>query len=498
MQTVTPAATSSSVVTEVIRVRGLTFTYPKAPEPAVRGMDFSVGRGEIFGFLGPSGAGKSTTQKLLIGLLRGHGGEAAVWGKDPLAWGPDYYQRIGVSFELPNHYQKLTGLENLRFFASLYDGATLDPMELLDAVGLADDANTRVGKYSKGMQMRLTFARSLINDPELLYLDEPTSGLDPVNARKVKNMILDLKSRGRTVFLTTHDMATANELCDRVAFVVDGQIVALDTPTELKIARSQRLVRVEYRGENGRLETADFAMDGLADDPGVPRGAARAPRGDHPQPGSQPRRRVRGGHRQAADVTRLASALRLEVTLAGPAAVPARSGVLRAHLAGRAAADAAAPAPGRRALHPVGRPGHHRVLLRRGHRVLREAGAHPRRGHLHPAAVLGIPGRQTGCPAGDYTGRLGHRGHGCARVRLPSGAAAGGRGARDAADAAGGIHHLAAVRLGQRLVPGGDHPARGDVGPAGPALLRRVAKPDAVSDPHAGTAAVARRRRSTR
>ena len=237
--------------TEVIRVSGLTFTYPKAAEPAVRGMDFTVGRGEIFGFLGPSGAGKSTTQKLLIGLLRGHGGQASVWGKDPLAWGPDYYQRIGVSFELPNHYQKLTGLENLRFFASLYDGDTLDPMELLDAVGLADDANTRVGKYSKGMQMRLTFARSLINDPELLFLDEPTSGLDPVNARKVKNMILDLKARGRTVFLTTHDMSTADELCDRVAFVVDGRIVALDTPAELKIARSQRLVRVEYRGDNG-------------------------------------------------------------------------------------------------------------------------------------------------------------------------------------------------------------------------------------------------------
>ncbi len=131
-------------------------------------------------------------------------------------------------------------MENLRFFASLYDGETLDPMELLDAVGLADDANTRVGKYSKGMQMRLTFVRSLINDPELLFLDEPTSGLDPVNARKVKDMVLDLKARGRTVFLTTHDMATANELCDRVAFVVDGQIVALDTPTELQIARSQR------------------------------------------------------------------------------------------------------------------------------------------------------------------------------------------------------------------------------------------------------------------
>ena len=266
METV-ETGTPSNAITEVIRVRGLTYTYPKSPEPAVRGMDFSVGRGEIFGFLGPSGAGKSTTQKLLIGLLRGHRGEAAVWGRDPLAWGPDYYQRIGVSFELPNHYQKLTGLENLRFFASLYDVNTLDPMHLLDAVGLTGDARTRVGKYSKGMQMRLTFVRSLINDPELLFLDEPTSGLDPVNARNVKNMILDLKARGRTVFLTTHDMATANELCDRVAFVVDGRIVALDTPAELKIARSQRVVRVEYRGGNGGLEATDFPMDGLADHP---------------------------------------------------------------------------------------------------------------------------------------------------------------------------------------------------------------------------------------
>ena len=252
--------------TQVIDVRGLTFTYPKATEPAVRGMDFSVAPGEIFGFLGPSGAGKSTTQKLLIGLLRGHGGKATVWGRDPVAWGPDYYQRVGVSFELPNHYHKLTGLENLRFFGSLYDGPTADPMELLEAVGLGDAANARVAEYSKGMQMRLTFARSLINNPELLFLDEPTSGLDPVTARKVKDIILDLKARGRTVFLTTHDMSTADELCDRVAFVVDGAIVALDTPAELKIARSQRLVRVQYRTSGG-LATAEYGMDGLADDP---------------------------------------------------------------------------------------------------------------------------------------------------------------------------------------------------------------------------------------
>jgi fluoroquinolone transport system ATP-binding protein len=258
---------AARVTTEIIRVDGLTYTYPNATEPAVRGMNFTVGRGEIFGFLGPSGAGKSTTQKILIGLLRGHGGRASVWGKEPLAWGPDYYQRIGVSFELPNHYQKLTGLENLRFFASLYDVDTLDPMGVLDAVGLADAADTRVSKYSKGMQMRLTFARALMNDPEMLFLDEPTSGLDPMNARKVKNIILDLKARGCTIFLTTHDMSTADELCDRVAFVVDGRIVALDTPAELKIARSQRLVRVGYRDLDGGLTSAEFPMAGLADNP---------------------------------------------------------------------------------------------------------------------------------------------------------------------------------------------------------------------------------------
>nr|WP_225422040.1 ABC transporter ATP-binding protein [Mycobacteroides chelonae] len=253
-------------VTEVIRVRELTFTYPKSSEPAIRGMDFDVAAGEIFGFLGPSGAGKSTTQKLLIGLLRGHGGKAAVWGQEPRGWGKNYYQRIGVSFELPNHYQKLTALENLQFFASLYAGPTLDPMELLDSVGLADDAHTRAGAFSKGMQMRLTFVRALINDPELLFLDEPTSGLDPVNARKVKNIVLDLKARGRTIFLTTHDMATADELCDRVAFVVDGRIVALNSPAELKLEHGRRSVRVEYRGAAGELAGQDFPLDGLADD----------------------------------------------------------------------------------------------------------------------------------------------------------------------------------------------------------------------------------------
>ena len=254
----------------VIEVDDLTFRYPKTAAPAVKGISFAVDRGEVFGFLGPSGAGKSTTQKILTGLLTGHGGRAAVWDRDPADWGSEYYQRIGVSFELPNHYQKLTALENLQFFAALYAGPTEDPMTLLEAVDLAASAHTRVGQFSKGMQMRLVFARALLHRPELLFLDEPTSGMDPVNARRVKDIVRQLREQGRTVFLTTHDMATAEELCDRVAFVVDGRIAALDTPTEHKVSRSRRTVRVTYRAgsllEYSNLEYRDFPLDGLTDD----------------------------------------------------------------------------------------------------------------------------------------------------------------------------------------------------------------------------------------
>ncbi|RNL87689.1 ABC transporter ATP-binding protein [Halostreptopolyspora alba] len=231
-------------------------------------MSFAVRAGEVFGFLGPSGAGKSTTQKILIGLLTQSEGTVRVWGDAPRDWGNAYYERIGVSFELPNHYQKLTARENLEYFASLYTSATEDPLGLLRRVGLDDVADTRVAAFSKGMQSRLTFVRALLNRPELVFLDEPTTGLDPRNARAVKGMIAELREQGRTVFLTTHDMATAEELCDRVAFVVDGEIPILDSPTELRLARSRRTVRAQFRAGPGHdLEGAEFALDGLADDP---------------------------------------------------------------------------------------------------------------------------------------------------------------------------------------------------------------------------------------
>ena len=249
----------------VVDVDGLTFTYASGTSPAVRDLSFRIDRGEIFGFLGPSGAGKSTTQKVLIGLLRGYGGAVSVLGRDLAAWGGDYYEEIGVSFELPNHYLRLTGLENLGYFRALYRGETRRPEALLEMVGLAGDGQRLVAEYSKGMKTRLGVARALLNDPQLIFLDEPTAGLDPASGRGVRRLVRELKQAGRTVFLTTHDMTVADELCDRVAFIVDGEIRLVDSPQDLKLAHGARTVAVEYDlgGSPGRRE---FPLDGLGDD----------------------------------------------------------------------------------------------------------------------------------------------------------------------------------------------------------------------------------------
>jgi fluoroquinolone transport system ATP-binding protein len=250
----------------MIEARDLRFTYRKSNVVALRGLDFAVARGEIFGFLGPSGAGKSTTQKILVGLLEGYTGQALVRGKEVADWGADDFERIGVSFETPNHFSKLTGLENLRYFAALYRATRRSPAALLEAVDLQEDGDKPVGQYSKGMKCRLGIARSLLSDSELLFLDEPTAGLDPVNAQRVKELIRDERAAGRTVFLATHDMSVADELCDRVAFIVDGGIACIDAPRVLKQLHGERTVRVEYRDGEG-LANADFPLDGLGDDP---------------------------------------------------------------------------------------------------------------------------------------------------------------------------------------------------------------------------------------
>ena len=246
----------------MITVEHLNYTYPHATQQTLQELNFTIQPGEIFGFLGPSGAGKSTTQKILTGLLRGYEGHAVVLGKEVSQWGSDYYEHIGVSFELPNHFLKLTALENLTYFAALYKRPTQNPQKLLDRVGLGEDSRLPVEQYSKGMKIRLNVARALLPNPDLLFLDEPTSGLDPVNARQIKELILEQKQAGRTIFLATHNMAVADELCSQVAFLVDGQIRLIDAPRALRLQHGQAQVRVEYR-QSGRAGCAAFALDTL-------------------------------------------------------------------------------------------------------------------------------------------------------------------------------------------------------------------------------------------
>ena len=247
----------------MISVEGLTFAYGKTL-PAVNDLSFSIAAGEIFGFLGPSGAGKSTTQKILMRLLKGYRGRVEVMGRPLHEWRENYFEKIGVCFELPSNYRKLTALENLQFFGRFFAGPTMSPQTVLDLVGLGDAANKRVEKFSKGMQIRLNLARALLNQPKILFLDEPTAGLDPGNARNVRELILEQKRRGATVFLTTHDMNVANELCDRVGFLVDGRLSSVGAPANLRLQHGRRAVRVQFIAD-GTSQEEEFPLDGLGE-----------------------------------------------------------------------------------------------------------------------------------------------------------------------------------------------------------------------------------------
>ena len=248
----------------MIRVDQLVFTYPGVDAPTLHGLDFQVEDGEIFGFLGPSGAGKSTTQNILIGLLRGWSGAIDIMGRSLSDWGRDYYASIGVSFELPNHYLKLTARENLEYFRAMYDDETATPEQVMALVDLAEHIDKPVSDFSKGMKNRLTVARSLLNHPKLWFLDEPTAGLDPVNAVNVRDLVKQRQNDGVTTIITTHDMLIADALCDRVAFIVDGQLVECDTPDALKRRYGAREVVVTY-GSEADPSTARFPLDGIGE-----------------------------------------------------------------------------------------------------------------------------------------------------------------------------------------------------------------------------------------
>jgi fluoroquinolone transport system ATP-binding protein len=166
--------------------------------------------------------------------------------------------------EFPNLYGKFTGLENLEFFSSLYKSPCEDAAKLMERLELSDDINTRVSGYSKGMKMRLNFIRAIMHRPDVLFLDEPTAGLDPARSRIIKDMILEQRQNGRCIILTTHDMHLAEELCDRVAFIVDGNVRLMDTPANLRLRAGNRLVRYTWR--EGALQEAELPLAALKDD----------------------------------------------------------------------------------------------------------------------------------------------------------------------------------------------------------------------------------------
>ncbi len=228
---------------------------------AVDHIDFRVGEGEILGFLGPNGAGKSTTVKMLTGQLQPKSGQATVLGVD-VAKSPKKVQaQIGICFENTNLYEQISGVANLQLFAQLFGVREFDAEALLKRVGLDGRGNDNVQSYSKGMKQRLMVARALVNRPAILFLDEPTEGLDPTSAQAIRNIIFEERQRGATVFLTTHDMLEADKLSDRVAFIDEGKIVALDTPHALKQQYGKRMLKAEVTTPEGGLEAREIVLD---------------------------------------------------------------------------------------------------------------------------------------------------------------------------------------------------------------------------------------------
>lgn len=240
----------------MIEVKNLTFSYGKDKQ-ALHGLNFTVGDGEIFGFLGPNGSGKSTTQKILTGILKGNGGKVSLFGQDiATAHTQDFFQKIGVLFEFPYLYANLSAIDNLKYFSSFYPKEQIRSIEeVLEELEFKPDFLKKpVSSYSKGMRQRASMARALISNPKLLFLDEPTSGLDPSGAVLFRKIIEEERKKGTTVFLTTHNMLDADLLCDRVAFIADGEIKALDTPKNLKERNSNHRVVIDYLYQGKREE----------------------------------------------------------------------------------------------------------------------------------------------------------------------------------------------------------------------------------------------------
>jgi ABC-2 type transport system ATP-binding protein len=228
---------------KAIQVENLTRDYNGLR--AVKAISFQVEQGEVFGFLGPNGAGKTTTIKMLTGQLRPTAGRARVMGYDVVEEREKLKMQIGVVFETQNLYERLSARDNMNFYARLYGVDKKRVAEVLEQVGLAERSKERVNKYSNGMKQRLLIARALLHQPQVLFMDEPTRGLDPAMARGIRNFIANLATQGVTIFLTTHYMEEADRLCNRVAILDEGYMVALDTPSALKTAQGIENVTLE-------------------------------------------------------------------------------------------------------------------------------------------------------------------------------------------------------------------------------------------------------------
>ena len=236
---------------------------------AVAGISFTARRGEIFGLLGPNGAGKTTTIRMLTGQIDPSGGSAVVAGCDVVKERAQLKERIGVVFEEQNLYERLSARLNLEFSCWLYGLPKSRVDEVLDLVRLRDRAKDRVRTFSNGMRQRLMIARALLHRPPMLFLDEPSRGLDPISAREVRQTVKQLSESGTTILLTTHLMDEADQLCQRVAFIVNGRLVANDTPRNLKLAHGQRALLVtlaeDRSSQNGSASFCEMTLS--LDDP---------------------------------------------------------------------------------------------------------------------------------------------------------------------------------------------------------------------------------------